>query len=126
MKNKADTFRVINTEVYWGEAGCGKTRKAVEENPDHYILTTDGEGKVWFDGYAGEKTLILDDFYGGIKYSYLLRLLDGYKCRLEVKGSFTYAMWDKIIITSNKPPNDWYHHGLTPALKRRLTKTTQM
>lgn len=126
QKKQAQTFREINTEVYWGEAGCGKTRKAVEENPDHYVLDMDGEGKVWFDGYNGESTLILDDFYGGIKYSYLLRLLDGYACRLAVKGSFTYARWNKVIITSNKPPHDWYHHGLTPALKRRLTKTTQM
>lgn len=125
-KRKASTFRKIYTEVLFGDAGTGKTRKAVEENPDHYILDTDGDGKLWFDGYNGESTLILDDFYGGIKYSYLLRLLDGYKCRLDVKGSFTYAQWTKIIITSNKDPREWYHYGLTGALDRRITKITRM
>jgi len=121
-KNASKEFRKINTEVYVGDAGTGKTRKAIEENPNYYILDMASDDKVWFDGYNGESTLIIDDFYGWIKYGQLLRLLDGYQCRLNVKGSFTYARWTKICITSNKNPKDWYEKGLTPALKRRLTK----
>lgn len=118
-------FRQITTEVYWGEAGVGKTRKAVEENPDHYRIQTNDE-HLWWDGYSGEKTIILDEFYGGIKYGLLLEVLDGYQLRLPVKGGFTYANWDKVVITSNKPPAEWYTRGMTPALKRRLTKVTVM
>lgn len=125
MKQRSKAFRRVQVDVYWGAAGAGKTRKAVEDNPDHFILPC-GEDRVWFDGYNGEKCLILDDFYGGIKYGLLLRLLDGYQLRLPTKGSFTYALWNKVIITSNKPPTEWYQRGFTDALQRRVTNVIQM
>lgn len=124
-KETTKKFRKIDTEVYWGASGSGKTRKAVEENPDNYKIVV-GSGPLWFDGYNGEKTLILDEFYGGLDYNKFLEILDGFQCRLPVKGGFTYAKWTKVVITSNSPPHDWYPQGLPPALKRRLTKTTQM
>lgn len=113
-------FRHVTVMVYWGDAGTGKTRKAVEESAEDYYILGQGE-RLWWDGYEGQGTLILDDFYGWIKYGELLRILDGYQYRCDVKGSTTYAFWDKVIITSNKHPRDWYSHGLTPALERRLT-----
>lgn len=113
-------FRELEVFVYWGEAGTGKTRKAVEENPEHYML---GKApRVWFDGYDQESTLIIDEFYGWIPYGYLLRILDGYALRVEVKGGHTYAAWTKVVITSNKDPREWYEFGMTPALRRRITR----
>lgn len=126
QQDAAKEFRQVCTEVLWGDAGTGKTRTAVEDGDDYFILDMSANDSVWFDGYNGQKTLIIDDFYGWIKYGYLLRLLDGYQLRLPVKGSFTFARWDKVFITSNKPPKDWYcGMGLTPALARRLSKITQ-
>lgn len=118
QKNLSKEFRKIDVKVYWGAAGSGKTRKAVEENCDDVYIMSDSE---WWDGYNGEKTIILDDFYGWCKYHDLLRWLDGYQLRLKVKGSFTYAAWDKVIITSNKHPSEWYSVGLTDALERRIS-----
>lgn len=120
-KEKSKEFRSVEVLVYWGDAGSGKTRAAVENASDYYIL--DQGERVWFDGYEGETTLIIDDFYGWIKYGQLLRILDGYQYRCEIKGGFTYAMWTKVIITSNKEPVEWYAVGLTPALERRITET---
>lgn len=100
-----------------GKTGTGKTRRACAE-PDHYILPC-GD-KLWFDGYDGQKCLIIDDFYGNIKYSYLLRILDGHELQVPIKGGFAYARWTKVIITSNDPPDCWYKVGFTPALKRRV------
>jgi len=114
-------WRELTTVVYYGQAGTGKTRRAVEANPGDYFILQSGD-RVWFDGYEGEGTLIIDDFYGWIRYGLLLSILDGYKLRLEVKGGFTYANWTKVYITSNDAPSQWYQKGLTDALKRRLTE----
>lgn len=123
LKKKSKQFRHIETHVLWGDAGVGKTRQAVERCDDDYFILTKSK---WWDGYNGEANIIIDDFYGWTEYHRILRWLDGYQLRLPVKGSFTYAMWDKVFITSNKPPEEWYSVGLTPALKRRLTTITYL
>jgi hypothetical protein len=118
LKSSTREFRNVQVIVHWGDAGTGKTRKPYEEGA--YLFDDYENG--WWDGYAGESVICLDDFYGGIKYAFFLRLLDGYQCRLKVKGGFTYAQWSKIYITSNKPPAQWYSLGMTDALSRRITE----
>lgn len=125
LRTRARDWRALEVIVNWGDAGTGKTRAAVERGGDDYFILDHSE-RVWFDGYAGEKTLIIDDFYGWIKYHYLLRILDGYELRLEIKGGFTYAFWTTVIITSNKEPKDWYpvifgDNRVSGALSRRIT-----
>lgn len=109
-----DNIRVI---VLYGDAGTGKTRSAFEYDPDLY---TKPKGE-WWDGYTGEKTILLDDYYGYLSYSDLLRVLDRYKLQVPVKGGFVGARWDTVYITSNKSPSEWYSVGLTPALARRIS-----
>lgn len=87
---------------------------------EYYIL--DQAERVWFDGYEGEPRLVIDDFYGWIKYGMLLRILDGHQFRGEVKGGHIYGHWTTVIITSNKRPDEWYKDGLTPALARRINE----
>lgn len=106
-------LRVI---VLWGDAGTGKSRWAWDNFPDLYSKPT-GD---WWDGYTGQDTILLDDYYGGIQYSEFLKVLDIYPYQVPVKGSFVHAQWTTVIITSNKPPEQWYNKGMTPALKRRL------
>lgn len=130
IRDRASAWRTLDVVVYYGPAGCGKTRRAVESGGSDYFILDHSE-RVWFDGYEGESTLIIDDFYGWIKYHYILRLLDGYKVRLEIKGGFTYALWTKVILTSNKHPNEWYNcfgqqDGMTAALSRRINTIVAM
>lgn len=114
-------WRDLSVHVYWGESGTGKTREALSGDPlDTYIL--DQGERVWFDGYCSQSILVIDDFYGWIKYGMLLRILDGHPYRAEIKGGFVYAAWTKVVITSNKPPEHWYTQGLTPALSRRINE----
>lgn len=121
-KETTKAFRKVTVEAYVGDAGTGKTRKAMQENPD--IFTVNCEDNFPFDGYNGETAILIDDFEGTMKYHQLLRVLDGHQYRCNVKGGHRYARWTKVIITSNKQPSEWYQRGLTPALKRRLNSVT--
>lgn len=120
-KEQTKAFRQVETHVIWNEqGGIGKSRKAREEDPD--IFEVNPEDAFPFDGYAGEKTILLEDFEGGgIKYKHLLKILDGYQLRVNVKGGHRYARWNKVFITANKHPKEWYQVGLTQPLARRLT-----
>lgn len=114
--------------VFWGESGTGKTRmvydKAKENNETVYPLSQNANGTVWFDGYAGEDIVLIDDFYGWIKISYMLKLMDRYPMMVQVKGSTLPFISKKIIITSNKHPDEWYNwenkEELYKAFMRRI------
>lgn len=121
LKEDNKAFKNVSVDVYWGDAGSGKTRKAYDDDPGLYRIDHASD-RLWFNGYVGQKTVLLDDYYGGIKYSTLLHLLDGYPMDLQIKGGYTRKAWDRVIITSNKPPEEWYKQGMTPALKRRISK----
>lgn len=111
-----DEYEPVEVLVFWGAAGSGKTRRAYEIDRKLYnVVDTQ-----WWDGYRGQETILFDDFYGGVKYSLFLRLTDGYKFQLPIKGGFTWKKWKRVIITSNKPPELWYTRGMTDALARRL------
>lgn len=121
---KAKIFRQVKVIVLVGPTGSGKTRYAIADGPN-YFMKPSGDG-FWFDGLkSSDTTLIIDDFYGGIKYGTFLRLLDGHPMQVPVKGNFVHAMWTKVFITSNVMPGDWYKKGLTPALDRRITQVVQ-
>lgn len=121
---KAKAFRNVEVIVLVGPTGCGKTRRAAAE-PDHFFMPATTTC-LWFDGYKRQKCLVMDDFYGNVKYGLLLRILDGHELQLPIKGGFIWAMWSKVIITSNKHPREWYKAGLTAALARRITSIVEM
>ncbi len=110
LQKKARTWRDVRTWVLWGPTRTGKTRQAHEIMPNAFTLNFGKTGSVWWDGCDGHTELIIDEFRGHkqIPYSYLLQILDGHTQRLDVKGSFTYALWTRVIITSNVQPELWY------------------
>ena len=115
-------FTPMDVRVYWGAAGTGKTRAAHTEFPDIYMVPIGGgHSQLWFDGIGDSKAILFDDFYGGaVKYGLLLKLLDGYRFKLPIKGGFAWKSYTTVIITSNADPQSWYPEGLSPALKRRI------
>ncbi|HIB69415.1 MAG TPA: hypothetical protein EYO33_31120 [Phycisphaerales bacterium] len=123
-KNSAD-WRKVEVEVVVGDTGIGKTRGVLYDEKDErragiYVLCCSDANSLWWDGYDGEQCLLIDEFTGWIKYSFLLRVLDGHQLRLPVKGGFTYAQWVRVVITSNQTPEEWYKKGVCAALRRRL------
>lgn len=121
-QSREGKFRNVQVEVLYGEAGTSKTRQVYEKEGTEnvYRLNQSNSQNLWFDGYTNQRVLLIDDYYGWIKYGTLLQLLDGYYMRLEKKGGFTYSNWTKIYITSNNHPKEWYKKGMTPALERRI------
>lgn len=94
---------------YYGSTGCGKTRKAVEEAQGDYYITMNS--LKWWDGYDGQKVIIIDDFRRDFcTFHELLRILDRYPYRVNVKGG---SIWlsqrtETIIITAPLRPEDIY------------------
>lgn len=110
--------------VFWGKTGTGKTRTVYDQEgfENVFALHPATNGALWFDGYEGQRVLLLDDFYGWIKYSELLVILDRYPYRCQIKGGHTWAQWTTVYITSNQPPDDWYDIDVDISpLHRRIT-----
>jgi len=117
----------INVRVYWGKSGVGKTRRAWHEaGDDVYIKNPNTK---WWDGYRGQKRVIIDEFVGRVDLSYLLVWLDRYPCMAEVKGFSVPLEAEEFWITSNVNPEDWYQDINTEqrrGLMRRLTTIVHM
>ncbi len=93
-----------------GAPGTGKTRYAFKYDKENCWDAPVGSNN-WFDGYAGQKVAIIDDY--GIdgtvyKLADLLKILHGWSQKVPVKGGFTIWNPETIIITSNYHPLTWY------------------
>lgn len=98
-----------NVEVHWlyGPTGSGKSRGCHRVSDDDVWCSAVGMGMKWFDGYYGQKDVIFDDVREGhIPFAEWLRLLDGYKTTVSVKGGMTAWRPERIFITSPKHPRD--------------------
>lgn len=109
----------LRVEIYFGPPGTGKTFKVFQEEKDLYRWT----GGKYFDGYAGQETVLFDD-YGEegsmLPYNYLLQLIDIYPIRVEIKGGFVPWIPKRIIFTTNHEPSTWYPGKLYRPLERRI------
>ncbi|UUG66209.1 replication associated protein [Calfel virus LSF45_cir359] len=107
--------------VLVGPPGVGKTKFAVSHSCGHTYWKPRGP---WWDGYTGQPTVILDDFYGWIAFDELLRIMDRYPLKVPFKGGYAEFISEKLIITSNKPPEEWYERenikGTLEAMFRRI------
>lgn len=120
-QKKSMKWRDVDVTVLYGKAGSGKTSYVNKKHSYENIFTLNlGAGdKFMFDGYDNQDVLLIDDFNGGIKYTELLRILDGHPLPLNVKNGRAYAQFTKIYITSNVKPSRWYAR-IFDNLKRRL------
>jgi len=90
--------------VIWGSTGIGKSRWCQQTFPEAYWKP---KGK-WWNGYAGQETVVMDDFYGWLEIDCLLRVCDRYPLIIEKKGSVVQFLAKRIIFTSNRPWSEWY------------------
>jgi hypothetical protein len=93
---------------FWGGAGKGKTREAINilGGVGNYFRVLNGK---WFDGYDKHDNVLWDDFDDEeIPWKRLLVLLDRYDVRVETKGGTRQFLAKKIIITSTQHPIEYY------------------
>jgi hypothetical protein len=94
--------------VLWihGPTGSGKTKYAFDNFKDMYVKEPEHK---WWDGYDGHKTILIDDLRCKFfKFAELLRILDRYPKRLEIKGGFRQLSSQNIIITCPCSPQDLF------------------
>lgn len=124
-KEKSKEFRKLEVNVLYGPTGCGKTRQAMAEAG----YKIEGSNLKWWDGYEGEKCILIDEFANQIPITELLNILDGYQLRLSIKGGHTYALWNKVYITTNLNFDEWYPNAKLmhkEALLRRITRFAEV
>jgi hypothetical protein len=95
--------RKFKPVVYWlwGATGSGKSRLAKAVCKDCYFKPPDSR---WFDGYDGQKVVVLNDLRKStFTFSYLLDLLDRYPFQVEVKGGYRQMRSLCMIVTCSKP-----------------------
>ncbi|AIF76266.1 Rep [Bat associated cyclovirus 13] len=107
--------------IYWGPPGSGKSRRALEEANSLGSSVYYKPRGLWWDGYEQQDSVIIDDFYGWIKYDELLKICDRYPYKVQVKGSFQEFTSKYIFITSNTDIYSWYKFPgyETAAIERR-------
>jgi len=112
----------LKVYVLWGRAGTGKSRYVWDMwGDDLYSLFS--QSPLWFDGYRGEKTLLIEEFeVGGISREMMLKILDIYPLQVPVKGGSVYAQWTKVYITANFD----FTSVWDTALKRRVTSVKEL
>lgn len=105
--------------VITGPTGTGKSRYCMEKYPDAFWKPN----SKWWDGYQGNETVVIDEFYGWLPWAFFLTLLDRYPCTLETKGGHHQMVSKRIVICSNQDPQLWYQRiNNFAALKRRVNK----
>ncbi len=126
LEERTPAWRNVSVNIFHGSTGTGKTRDAMNNlhRDDTYKIQGHQIGK-WWDGYMGQKHIVIDEYSNDVPIQKLLCLLDGYKLRLEVKGSFVYANWTHVTITTNLSPDEFHPMAKLEhqkALERRITQ----
>lgn len=115
--------------IYYGPTGTGKTRRAYRLYPSLYAKPA---GTKWWDGYAGETVVLIDDFNGkGQEHiTYWLRVCDRYPLQVETKGGYVALAATHIIFTSNQHPDLWWYDNTDSehrlAFLRRVTEIKEI
>lgn len=96
--------------LLFGPGGCGKTRTFYDAEGDDgcHLLCSAG---FWFDGYERHDAVLLDDFDGSRSrwtLAQCLLVLDRYRIRVPIKGSFVVWCPKRIYVTTNVHPLEWY------------------
>lgn len=110
--------------VLYGSPGTGKSFWVSEFVPGGYRKPIG----FWYDGYRGERAIILDDFRGhSMSHTEFKLLVDRYPLRVQIKGSFCHMAATDFYITTNYRIEEWWDkekigtHGVA-AIARRITR----
>nr|QXP07628.1 MAG: replication associated protein [Arizlama virus] len=111
----------------WGPTGVGKSKMACETIGANDYWISMGRNLRWWDGYWGQDWAWIDEFRADFcTFHELLRLLDRYPVRVEVKCSSVWMTAHHIIITSSRPPTEVYEHRCAEDIRQLLRRITRI
>ncbi len=115
-------------KILYGPSGCGKSTWARAQG-DYYAVPppTRHNGRWDWQGYEGQNLLVIDEFDDTwLKMINIKRFFDTTEYIVEKKGKNMPMKSNKMILTTNKDPADWYttwirDGGDIRPLERRFT-----
>lgn len=114
----------VEIRYYYGEPGTGKTSSVYNEFAYEDIFEKPLSGE-WYDGYAGQPVVFIDDFHGAAsmtRLDFLLKILDQRPVSVPVKGGFVWFKPKIVIIASNLLPSALYKFTGREILYRALVR----
>lgn len=115
--------------VLVGPTGTGKTSGVYLHYEDKSVFSPpvrQGQA-LWFDGLAGQKVVVFDEFHGDVPFQSLKRFVDPWHNEMApIKGTHAKLTADVVFIISNQMPYQWWpwkEFGADqfPELARRVT-----
>lgn len=110
-KRDAEGWKPVEIRVYTGPRGTGKSRAFWDSAPvgDRYKVAQHNKSGVWFDGYHGQKWVLIEEFHSSVPINSLLDWLDGHPSTdLPVKCSFEPNSVEVWYLCTNVEPHLWY------------------
>jgi len=114
-----DRSELTKLIVFWGPPLTGKSTHVTTTYPGAFWLKRGRTGEPWWDGYDGQATVVIDEFYGWIGVDTMSRLIDFTPYYVEHKGKSVKFTSKLIVIISNKSPEEWWSCELY-GMRRRL------
>lgn len=105
-----------------GPTGVGKS-KIANIIASYVGKTYHQDGSAWWDGYDNEDLVVIDEYRGQFPVNFLLRLIDRYPMKVQIKGSQAQFTSSACIMTSNLSLVEMYpgmDHKTLCALVRRI------
>lgn len=103
----------------WGPTGTGKTHRIMTSEIQLDGVFTVTRGAHQWDGYNGEKTILLDEWRSADwPIQMMNKILDKWKYELPCRYRNKFAEWTRVMICSNDTPSSAYVEEPNPEMRR--------